>query len=169
MRHSSVYGPAIVSQANCRHIQVLPRFFYQCHSCTLFFMLHAVSTFLVLCEQFTSVYEARSVFYKHCITNTLQRWRRVKLSVFYRLQELRYKKTIGDEVEDLEKLLVAVKQKHPDIQAVSSGAIASNYQRLRVESICSRLGLISLAYMWEQDQATLLQNIVSRSVDNTDC
>jgi diphthine-ammonia ligase len=64
---------------------------------------------------------------------------------FYRLQELRYKKTIGDEVEDLEKLLVAEKQKHADIQAASSGAIASNYQRLRVESICSRLGLMSLA------------------------
>lgn len=79
---------------------------------------------------------------------------------------MRYKKTIGDEVEDLGKLLVAVKQKHPDIQAVSSGAIASNYQRLRVESICSRLGLISLAYMWEQDQATLLQDMVSRFMDN---
>lgn len=81
--------------------------------------------------------------------------------MYFRLQELRYKKTDGDEVEDLEKLLMAVKQKHPDINAVSSGAIASNYQRLRVESICSRLGLISLAYMWEQDQATLLQNMVS--------
>lgn len=63
-------------------------------------------------------------------------------------------------MEDLEKLLVAVKQKFPDIQAVSSGAIASNYQRLRVESICSRLGLISLAFLWEQDQAALLQNMV---------
>ena len=88
---------------------------------------------------------------------------------FGRLQELRYKKTIGDEVEDLEKLLVTVKQEHPDIQAVSSGAIASNYQRLRVESICSRLGLISLAYMWEQDQATLLQNMVIKFVDNPVC
>ncbi|XP_024389011.1 diphthine--ammonia ligase isoform X4 [Physcomitrium patens] len=81
-----------------------------------------------------------------------------------RLQELRYKKTDGDEVEDLEKLLMAVKQKHPDINAVSSGAIASNYQRLRVESICSRLGLISLAYMWEQDQATLLQNMIDSGI-----
>ncbi|KAG0586955.1 hypothetical protein KC19_2G130800 [Ceratodon purpureus] len=81
-----------------------------------------------------------------------------------RLQDLRYRKTIGDEVEDLEKLLVAVKQKHPDIQAVSSGAIKSNYQRLRVENVCSRLGLISLAYMWEQDQATLLQSIIDSGI-----
>ena len=64
---------------------------------------------------------------------------------------------------------MAVKQKHPDIQAVSSGAIKSNYQRLRVENVCSRLGLISLAYMWEQDQATLLQSIVSGTIDNPDC
>jgi len=83
------------------------------------------------------------------------------MASFCRLQELRYKKTIGDEVEDLEKLLVAVKQTYPDIGGVSSGAIASNYQRLRVESICSRLGLVSLAYLWEQDQATLLQNMVN--------
>jgi diphthine-ammonia ligase len=80
-----------------------------------------------------------------------------------RTQELRYRKTEGDEVEDLERLLRAVQEKYPDVRAVCSGAIASNYQRLRVENVCSRLGLVSLAYLWKQDQAHLLQQMVINS------
>jgi diphthine-ammonia ligase len=42
----------------------------------------------------------------------------------------------GDEVEDLYKLLLKVKQAHPEVTAVACGAIFSNYQRLRVENVC---------------------------------
>lgn len=35
---------------------------------------------------------------------------------------------------------------------MASGAIASDYQRLRVESVCGRLQLTSLAYLWHQPQ-----------------
>jgi diphthine-ammonia ligase len=41
----------------------------------------------------------------------------------------------SDEVEDLLALLQEVKSKHPDVQAVSSGAILSTYQRTRVENV----------------------------------
>ena len=71
--------------------------------------------------------------------------------------------TPDDEVEDLFVLLSEVKRQIPSITAVSSGAIASDYQRLRVESICSRLGLVSLAFLWKQDQTLLLQEMVSQS------
>lgn len=57
-------------------------------------------------------------------------------------------------------LLREVKRQIPSVTAVSSGAIASDYQRLRVESVCSRLGLVSLAYLWKQDQSMLLQEMV---------
>lgn len=70
--------------------------------------------------------------------------------------------TAGDEVEDMFILLNEVKRQIPSVTAVSSGAIASDYQRLRVESVCSRLGLVSLAYMWKQDQSLLLQEMVNR-------
>lgn len=70
---------------------------------------------------------------------------------------LRYEVTTGDEVEDLFTLLAFVCSKIPDIQGVSSGAIASDYQRVRVENVCSRLGLVSLAYMWHQPQSKLLR------------
>lgn len=57
-------------------------------------------------------------------------------------------------------LLSEVRRQIPSVAAVSSGAIASDYQRLRVESICSRLGLVSLAYLWKQDQSLLVQEMV---------
>lgn len=77
-----------------------------------------------------------------------------------RHQKLSYQMTQGDEVEDMFVLLSEVKRQIPSITAVSSGAIASDYQRLRVESICSRLGLVSLAFLWKQDQTLLLQEMV---------
>ncbi|XP_062094696.1 uncharacterized protein LOC133800677 isoform X2 [Humulus lupulus] len=58
-------------------------------------------------------------------------------------------------------LLNEVKKQIPSVGAVSSGAIESDYQRLRVESVCSRLGLVSLAYLWKQDQSLLLQEMVA--------
>ncbi|RDX76651.1 mug71, partial [Mucuna pruriens] len=78
--------------------------------------------------------------------------------------ELGYKATQGDEVEDLFILLREVKRQIPSVTAVSSGAIASDYQRLRVESVCSRLGLVSLAYLWKQDQSLLLQEMITNGI-----
>ncbi|CAN1234009.1 Diphthine--ammonia ligase [Linum perenne] len=87
----------------------------------------------------------------------------VKYGVDYlcRHQKLNYTMTPGDEVEDMFVLLKEVKRQIPSVTAVSSGAIASDYQRLRVESICSRLGLVSLAYLWKQDQSLLLDEMVN--------
>lgn len=41
------------------------------------------------------------------------------------------------------------------------GAIASNYQRLRVENVAGRLGLTVLAYLWERDQIELLAEMIA--------
>ncbi|MQM02160.1 hypothetical protein Taro_034922 [Colocasia esculenta] len=81
-----------------------------------------------------------------------------------RHQHLNYKVTSGDEVEDMFILINEVKQQIPSVTAVSSGAIASDYQRLRVESVCSRLGLVSLAYLWKQDQAFLLEQMIQKEI-----
>ncbi|KAF8640150.1 hypothetical protein AX17_001386 [Amanita inopinata Kibby_2008] len=67
----------------------------------------------------------------------------------------------GDETEDLFALLSTVKvSQHPDIQGVSVGAILSNYQRVRVEHVCHRLGLIPLCYLWQRDQESLLSEMI---------
>ena len=70
-----------------------------------------------------------------------------------------------DEVEDLFLLLQDVKQHHPDVIGVSSGAIGSTYQKNRVERICERLGLTSIALLWNQDQPTLLQGMISSGIE----
>ncbi|PJF18618.1 hypothetical protein PSACC_01578 [Paramicrosporidium saccamoebae] len=74
--------------------------------------------------------------------------------------EYDYAPTERDEVEDLYELLVQVQREHPDVQGVSSGAILSTYQKNRVENICLRLGMTSLAYLWAAEQHTLLQDMI---------
>lgn len=66
-----------------------------------------------------------------------------------------------DEVEDLFNLISTVKQKYPEIEAVSVGAILSNYQRVRVENVCSRLGLKCLAFLWQYDQRALVDEMLN--------
>jgi len=70
-----------------------------------------------------------------------------------------------DEIEDLFGLLQAVKTKHPDVQAVSCGAILSNYQRLRVENVCGRVGLTPLCYMWNRNQSELLHEMILAGIE----
>ncbi|KAJ0966505.1 hypothetical protein J5N97_023422 [Dioscorea zingiberensis] len=89
---------------------------------------------------------------------------RRRISGSTRHSHLSYTMTPGDEVEDMFVLLSEVKQKFPSINAVSSGAIASDYQRLRVESVCSRLGLVSLAYLWKRDQTLLLEEMIQKGI-----
>ncbi len=72
-----------------------------------------------------------------------------------------YEPTEEDEVEDLFELIREIKEQHPDIKGVSSGAIFSTYQKNRVENICSRLGLTSLAYLWEREQKALLDDMIA--------
>jgi diphthine-ammonia ligase len=74
-------------------------------------------------------------------------------------QNLGYEQVSGDETEDMYNLLQDVLKSHPDIDAISVGAIASNYQRLRVENVASRLGLTVLAFLWERDQVELLNEM----------
>lgn len=74
-----------------------------------------------------------------------------------------YKPTANDEVEDLYRLLARVKD-DLDIEAVAVGAIMSDYQRVRVENVCRRLGLVSLAYLWRRNQKELLQEMIASDV-----
>ncbi len=82
----------------------------------------------------------------------------------------------GDEVADLELLLRTVCTALPHANAVCSGALLSNYQRIRVEhvrerktlgkcvllfcKVCEKLGLVSIAPLWERDQRSLLREMV---------
>lgn len=64
-----------------------------------------------------------------------------------------------DEVEDLYLLLKNAKEEY-GIEGITTGAILSSYQRVRVENVCNRLNLISLAYCWHVDQLLLLNLMI---------
>jgi diphthine-ammonia ligase len=57
------------------------------------------------------------------------------------------------ELEDLEHLLQGL-----DIDGVISGAIASEYQRTRIEKICDKLGIKSFTPLWHKNQELLLRD-----------
>jgi diphthine-ammonia ligase len=82
-----------------------------------------------------------------------------------KVQSLQYTQTEGDEVEDLEVLLREVQRLFPEVEAVSSGAIFSTYQRNRVEHVCGRLNLMSVGYLWQKEQHSLLGEMVDSGVE----
>lgn len=59
------------------------------------------------------------------------------------------KEAAEDETESMLPLLREVKARHPEANALCAGAILSTYQRTRVESVATRLGLTPLAYLWK--------------------
>jgi len=77
--------------------------------------------------------------------------------------DMDYFPTEGDEVEDLTRLLTRVKNE-TGAEAVSVGAILSDYQRVRVESVCLRLSLVPLAYLWRRGQAELLREMIDNGL-----
>jgi len=62
-----------------------------------------------------------------------------------------------EEVNDLAKGLEKVKREL-GIEAIVSGAVASEYQRTRLDSMCERLGLKSFVPLWHKNQAQLVSD-----------
>lgn len=60
------------------------------------------------------------------------------------------------EVEDLKRVIEKL-----DIDAVVSGAIASNYQKTRVEKICEQLGKKCLLPLWQKNSIEILEEVVN--------
>ncbi|KAI5358348.1 Putative diphthamide synthase domain, YjgF/YER057c/UK114 family, RutC-like superfamily [Septoria linicola] len=77
-----------------------------------------------------------------------------------------------DETESLLPLLRKVLSAHPEVNAISTGAILSDYQRTRVESVALRLGLTPLSYLWHwptlppQTQTSLLEDMTAVGQDS---
>ncbi|MGB0651743.1 MAG: diphthine--ammonia ligase [Thermoplasmatota archaeon] len=69
-----------------------------------------------------------------------------------------------EEVADLETALAQVKEEH-DVGAVVSGALASEYQRTRIDAIGHRLGLATFAPLWHVDPDTYMDGLVAAGYD----
>jgi diphthine-ammonia ligase len=59
------------------------------------------------------------------------------------------------EVEDLKRLI-----KKLDVKAVVSGAVASNYQKTRIDTVCKQLELKSVTPLWHEDPLDILKEIL---------
>jgi len=60
------------------------------------------------------------------------------------------------EVEDLKSLIGKL-----DIEGVVSGAIASTYQKTRIEKVCRQFGLKSLMPLWHENEYDILNEILN--------
>lgn len=69
------------------------------------------------------------------------------------------KTTKGEKEKELGDLKDVLKTL--DIDGVVSGAIASTYQKTRIDKICTQLGIKSFTPLWGRKQAELIKEIVS--------
>jgi ABC transporter with metal-binding/Fe-S-binding domain ATP-binding protein len=64
------------------------------------------------------------------------------------------------ELLDLENVLVKL-----DVEGVVSGALASNYQKTRIDDICKKLGLKSLAPLWKIDTEKYWEELLKNNFE----
>jgi len=64
------------------------------------------------------------------------------------------------EVEDLKRLIEGL-----DVDAIVSGAIASTYQKSRIEKICEQLKLKCITPLWHENPLNILKEIVDLKFD----
>lgn len=77
-----------------------------------------------------------------------------------------YRETEGvkeDELNDLEKILSELKRK--GIEGITTGAVASNYQKSRIEALCKNLGLGCISPLWGRNPEELLEEMVKNGFD----
>lgn len=73
--------------------------------------------------------------------------------------ELVEKKTKGEkekELDDLEDVISSLS----GIDGIVTGALASNYQKQRIDNICGKLGIASLAPLWRRDPAEYMRSML---------
>jgi ABC transporter with metal-binding/Fe-S-binding domain ATP-binding protein len=70
-------------------------------------------------------------------------------------------KTKGEKEKELEDLEKAIKKVRNKVEGIVSGAVASNYQKSRIDKVCEDLGLQSISPLWQKDQLSLLEEEAS--------
>lgn len=69
------------------------------------------------------------------------------------------KTTKGEKEAELEDLKAAISEAHVD--AIVGGAVASVYQKERLEKLCNELGIKLIAPMWHKDPESLLRQMLA--------
>ena len=76
-------------------------------------------------------------------------------------------KTKGEKEKELNDLKKAIKSaiKKYKIQGIVTGAVASNYQALRIQKICDKLRIECLNPLWKKDQIELLNELIKNNFE----
>lgn len=80
---------------------------------------------------------------------------------------LLFSETSGEkekELIELEEVLRDLNERE-GIEGVVSGAVASKYQKERVDKICEKLNLKSIAPLWEKDEEELMQELLKEKFE----
>jgi len=72
-------------------------------------------------------------------------------------------RTKGEKEKELEDLKAALAGL--DVDGIVSGAVASEYQRTRIERICEEMGIKSFAPLWHKDPKLLVRDIIDALFD----
>ncbi|MBN2252181.1 MAG: TIGR00289 family protein [Kosmotogaceae bacterium] len=75
------------------------------------------------------------------------------------------KGTSGEKEKELQDLIEILKELAPEIDGVVTGAVASRYQKDRIDMICKELDLGSIAPLWGKDQLRLVKEQVEAGMD----
>ncbi len=75
------------------------------------------------------------------------------------------KKSSGNKYEELEDLKNVLKNLKGKIDGVLTGAVSSNYQKSRIDSICDSLGLVNISPLWGKDAYELLKEELKEGLD----
>jgi ABC transporter with metal-binding/Fe-S-binding domain ATP-binding protein len=73
--------------------------------------------------------------------------------------------TAGEKEKELEDMTAAIKSIKDDVDAVVSGAIASRYQKDRIDAVCKELDLRSICPLWGKDQLKLLRDEIDAGLE----
>jgi len=85
-------------------------------------------------------------------------------SMGLKLYELETEGIKEKEVGDLMVMLEALKEME-GIEGVVSGALASEYQKTRIERVCYELGLASIAPLWHVNPETYINFLINEGFD----
>jgi len=66
----------------------------------------------------------------------------------------------NEELEDLKRLIEKL-----DVEGIVSGAIASSYQKSKLDEICKKLGLKSIAPLWHRDPLEILNEMLKLKLE----
>lgn len=71
----------------------------------------------------------------------------------------------GEKEVELGDLKTALSEIKGEIDGVVTGAVSSNYQKSRIDSICSELGIESVAPLWGMEAAEVLKGAVDAGIE----